>query len=145
MNLQSIVAVNKDSSGTSLGLLALRASFGLSLFLKHGMEKLTGFSRMAKDFPDPFHLGGSLSLSIAAISDVLAALFLIMGFATRLSASFIFVNILVAWIFVHRSQFFGEGADHGEVCVLYLCGSLAVLLCGPGRFSVDALLNNHNF
>ena len=69
------LAVNKDSSGTSLGPLALRASFGLSLFFKHGMEKLTGFHRMAKDFPDPFHLGGSVSLSIATMSDVLALFF----------------------------------------------------------------------
>ena len=141
MTLRSIFATNEDSSGTGLGLLVLRASFGLSLFLKHGLEKLTGFTHMAKAFPDPFYLGPRLSLSIASMSDVLAALFLRAGFATRLSAAFIFLNILVAWIFVHGAQFFGADADHGEICVLYLCGTLAVLLCGAGRFSLDALLN----
>ena len=139
MTLRSIFAINDDSSGTGLGLLGLRASFGLSLLLKHGLEKLTGFTQMAKGFPDPFHLGPGISLSISFMSDVLAALFLIAGFATRLSAAFIFLNILVAWIFVHGAQFFGAGADHGEVCVLYLCGMLAVLLCGPGRLSLDAV------
>lgn len=143
MKVQSIFMVNRDSSGTGLGLFLLRSSFGLSLFLKHGVEKITGFNRMAQSFPDPFHLGVRLSLTIATMSDVLAALCLIAGFATRLSASFIFFNILVAWIFVHRAQFFGRGADHGEVCVLYLCGCLAIILCGPGRFSVDALLSRN--
>ena len=62
MTLRSIFAINEDSSGTSLGLLALRASLGLTLFLKHGLEKLTGFAQMANGFPDPLHLGHRLSL-----------------------------------------------------------------------------------
>ncbi len=45
---------------------------------------------MAQNFPDPFHLGVRLSLSIASASDALAALCLIAGF--------IFFNIFVAWI-----------------------------------------------
>ena len=141
MDLRSLVEVNKDSFGTGVGLLFLRASLGLSLFLKHGFEKITGFNRMAQNFPDPFHMGVRLSLSIATISDVLAALCVVAGFATRMSAFFIFCNVLVAWIFVHSGQFFGDDADHGEICVLYLCGFLAVVLCGPGRFSIDALLS----
>ena len=140
MDIQSLFEVNKDSFGTGAGLLFLRASLGLSLFLKHGLEKITGFNKMAQNFPDPFHLGVRLSLSIATMSDVLAALCVIAGFATRMSAFFILCNILVAWIFVHRGHFFGKDADHGEVCVLYLCGFLAIVLCGSGRFSVDALL-----
>ena len=140
MHIRSVFAVNHDSFGTSLGLGFLRVSFGLSLFLKHGLEKITGFHRMAQGFPDPLHIGARLSLSIATASDAVAAIFLIMGFATRPSAFFVACNILVAWIFVHHGMFFGKGADHGEVCVLYICGFLAVLLCGPGRYSIDALL-----
>lgn len=29
--------------------------------------------------------------------------------------------------------------EHGEVCALYLCGFLSIVLCGPGRFSIDPL------
>ena len=140
MDARAIFTVNRDSSATDLGLLFLRTSFGISLFLKHGFEKITGFGKMLQGFPDPFHLGARLSLSIATASDMIAAIFLIVGFATRPSAFFVACNILIAWLFVHHGMFFGKDADHGEVCVLYICGFLAVLLCGPGRYSVDALL-----
>ena len=140
MDVRAFFAVSKASFTTDLGLLFLRVSFGLSLFIKHGFEKITGFGRMLQGFPDPFHIGIPLSLSIATASDVVAAVFLIVGFTTRPSAFFVACNILVAWLFVHHGMFFGKDADHGEVCVLYTCGFLAVLLCGPGRYSVDALL-----
>ncbi len=142
MHVRSAFAVNQDSYGTGLGLCFLRVSFALSLFLKHGVEKITGFERMLYGFPDPLHIGTRLSLYIATASDVVAATFLILGFATRPSAFFAASNILVAWILVHHGMFFGKASDHGEICVLYICGFMAILLCGPGRYSIDALLGS---
>ena len=141
MDFGRIFAVEPASRRIDMGLLCLRVSFGLSLLLKHGIEKVTGFNEMAKTFPDPFHLGLHVSLAIATASDVIAASMLIAGFATRPAAVFIACNIGVAWVFVHQAQFFGPNADHGELCVLYLCGCLAILLGGAGRFSIDARLD----
>jgi len=140
MNYKAIFSTGKNALGTDLGLLLLRVSFGLSLFLKHGLEKITSFTQMAQVFPDPLHLGAHVSFTIAAVSDVLAAILFIAGFATRPAALFIACNISVAWIFVHHAEFFASNADHGELCVLYLCGFLSAALCGAGRFSTDALL-----
>ena len=123
-----------------MGLLLLRLSFGVSLFLKHGVEKIAGFHQMLQGFPDPFHIGVRLSLLIATASDAVAAVLLTVGFATRPSAFFIACNIFAAWLLVHHGMFFGRDADHGEICVLYICGCLTVLLAGPGRYSMDALL-----
>ena len=142
MNIHSLFAVNRNSLGTNLGLFFIRVAFGLSLFLKHGVEKITGFNRMAQDFPDPFHIGARLSLSVATVSDVVAAVLVIVGLAARPSAFFIVCNILVAWLFFHHAMFFGEQSDHGEVCVLYICAFSAVVMCGPGRYSIDALLSS---
>lgn len=141
MKYRAILSTGETSLGTDLGLLLLRASFGLSLFLKHGLEKITDFTQMAQVFPDPLHLGAHVSFAIAAASDVLAAVLLIAGFATRPAALFIACNIGVAWLFFHHAQFFGPHADHGELCVLYLCGFLSAALCGAGRFSMDALFS----
>lgn len=141
MKYRAIFSTEKNALGTDMGLLLLRASFGVSLFLKHGLEKITSFAQMAQVFPNPLHLGAHVSFAIAATSDVFAAVLLIAGFATRPAALFIACNIGVAWLFVHHAQFFGSNADHGELCVLYLCGFLSTALCGAGRFSMDALLS----
>jgi uncharacterized membrane protein YphA (DoxX/SURF4 family) len=49
MNMKALFATN-SGPGTSVGLLVLRAA-ALSLFLKHGLEKLTGYSTMVQHFP----------------------------------------------------------------------------------------------
>jgi len=122
------------------GLLVLRIGICLSLFFKHGTEKLFHFSQMAAHFPDPLHIGPVPSLSYAMLGDGICTLLIIAGLATRWAALISFINIFVAWAFVHHFIFFGRGADHGELIVLYLVGLLAIFVAGPGRYSVDARL-----
>ena len=50
MDVRAIFAASKACFTTDFGLLLLRVSFGLSLFLKHGLEKITGFGRMVPGF-----------------------------------------------------------------------------------------------
>lgn len=122
------------SSGTDIGLLLLRIFLGVSLFLKHGLEKLTHFSQMVQHFPDPIHIGVHASLVIALISDGICSLLVVLGLATRIAALIIACNIAVAFYFVHHYAFFTE---HGELMILYIGGALALLFAGAGRFSVD--------
>ncbi|GEM_PF-1059507 len=124
------------------GLLILRISFGLSLFLKHGWEKPTNFGRMAQHFPDPLHIGHLPTFLFALISDAVCSLLVIVGLATRWAALWSLINIFAAWSLVHHFQFFGRGADHGEAIVLYLAGFLTLAIIGPGKFSVDYLLKH---
>jgi putative oxidoreductase len=121
------------------GLLVLRVAAGGSLFLKHGWEKVTGFSRMAQHFPDPIHIGPVPSLVIALVGDALCSLLVMLGFLTRPAAFFAACNITVAWTLVHHFEFFGHGLgpDHGELCVVYIAAFLALALAGPGRYSLD--------
>ena len=127
------------SSHQDFGLLLLRVGVGGSLFLKHGWEKVTGFSHMAQHFPDPIHIGPLPTLAIALVGDAICSLLVILGFFTRPAAFFAACNILVAWALVHHFEFFGHGpgADHGELCVLYVAVLLALAIAGPGRFSLD--------
>lgn len=122
-----------------LGLLLLRLALGGSLFLKHGWEKVTGFARMAQHFPDPIHIGPVPSLVIALIGDAVCSILVALGFLTRPAAFFAACNITVAWALVHHFEFFGHGGgpDHGELCVLYIGGFLALAIAGPGRYSLD--------
>jgi putative oxidoreductase len=126
-------------SCTDAGLFVLRVIAGMSLFLKHGTEKLFGFSQMSAHFPNLLHLG-VFGLVFATLGDGICSLLIVFGLATRWASLICFINIFAAWALVHHFLFFGRGSDHGELIVLYLAAFLAIFIAGPGRLSVDAML-----
>ena len=123
-----------------LGLLVLSIGVGLSLFLKHGLEKIEHYSRMAAHFPDPLHIGSHATLLFSLLSDSICSILVALGLFTRWAALVIFINTLAAWSLVHHFLFFGHGGDHGELVVLYIVSSLALLLAGAGKCSLDRML-----
>ncbi len=139
--MQKILKLGFIPTNTDAGLLLLRVAMGMSLFLKHGTEKIFGFSQMAAHFPDPIHLGFPSGLVFAMLSDSICSLLVIVGFATRWAALISFANIFIAWAFFHHFMFFGREADHGEVIVLYLACLLTLMVAGAGRYSVDSRLD----
>jgi len=130
------------AGGTHLdaGLLALGVTIAGSLLIKHGLEKVFTFSAMAQHFPDPIHIGPVPSLVIAMIGDFVCTILVVLGLATRWAALYSFLNIFVAWAFVHHFTFLGKEGAHGELIVLYLGVMLALFLAGAGRYSLDYLL-----
>jgi putative oxidoreductase len=132
LNLRFIPS-SKDSA-----LLVMRIGFGLSLFLKHGLEKLTGYSRMVVHFPDPIGIGPHASLAFALLSDGICSVLVILGLGTRWATLVIAVNLAVVFTLVHHMAFFSQG--HVELVFAYFVGFLSILIAGPGRFSLDHLL-----
>jgi putative oxidoreductase len=138
--LKDIVRMAPIPANRDAGLLALRVVGVFPLLLRHGLEKVLTFSAMAAHFPDPLHIGPIPSLVFAMLADAICSVLLILGLATRWAALICLINISVAWAFVHHFQFFGRGADHGEVMVVYIGVMITLLLAGAGRYSLDALL-----
>jgi putative oxidoreductase len=129
-------------SNTDAGLLILRIGTGLILFLRHGWEKVSQWTLSNPHFPNPLHIGHSTSWVLAMTSDGICSLLIILGVGTRWLSLYCFVNIFVAWALVHHFPFFGKnpGADHGELITLYLSALVALMVAGPGRYSVDAMV-----
>lgn len=125
----SFIPVNTDAA-----LLLLRVWLGLGVFVKHGIEKFTGFSTIAEHFPDPIGIGHTASLSFALVSDVICSILVIIGLATRLSASVIIINLFVAFAFLFK---FSIDKPHSELAFVYLGGFIVILLAGAGKYSVD--------
>lgn len=129
-----------ESRLTDTGLLFLRVVAGGTLLLKHGLEKPEHFSAMAQHFPNPLHIGSVPSLVFALIADFICSMLIILGLGTRWASAVAFINIFIAWAFVHHFLFFGRGADHGELIVLFLAAFGCLFFTGAGRYSVDAAL-----
>ena len=137
MTPKALFATHTGFDSVSIGLLVLRAA-ALSLFLKHGLEKLTGYSRMVQHFPDPIHVGAHAGLAFALLSDGICSLLVTIGLATRPASAIILFNLLVAFVFVHHAAYFTDG--HVELVAVYIIVFAALLCTGPGRFSVDRYL-----
>jgi len=142
--LKKLFSVRSFGATADVGLLALRVGAFVSLFIKHGLEKITpsSFAEMAPTFPDPAHIGHVPSLLVATLSDAICSLLLVFGLFSQLAATYIFVILSVAWSLTHHFVFLGKGLEpkHGELIVLYITLSLGLALQGPGRYSLDRMI-----
>jgi putative oxidoreductase len=120
-----------------IALLILRLWVGVSLFIKHGLEKVLHFQTMATHFPDPIGVGAKFGLVYALLSDAICSVLVAIGLVTRLAAFLVVVNLAVIFIFMHHGSF---TEDHAELVYVYLGAYLTLVLTGPGRFSIDAKL-----
>lgn len=118
-----------------VGLLTLRIVFGLTLCIVHGWSKIAHFSQMSSHFPDPFHTGPRSILLFAILSDVVCSLLVAVGLATRWAALIIAINTGAAFALVHQFSLFGPHS--GELPLLFFGWALAILIMGPGRYSID--------
>lgn len=142
------------------GFFILRVGVALSLFFRHGVEKLVGFQHMASFLQmDPLHIGVYPSLAFATLSDGICTLLVVFGLFTRAASLIILVNLavvlfvmqnvvgLVHWqtmrVMPQAARFApppGPGREHTELVVLYMSVFIFLLISGPGRLSLDHLL-----
>lgn len=123
---------------TAVGLLALRIVAGLA-FMYHGWPKIQNpFGWMGPEAAMP-----GIFQALAALSEFGGGLAWILGAITPLASFGILCTMTVAVHFhaVVRSDPFvnPKGASY-ELALVYLLVALLLILAGPGRFSVDALL-----
>lgn len=119
-----------------VGLLVLRVGFALPMLVYHGWGKWVNFGERAPEFFDPLGLGPTTSLALAIFAEVICALLLIVGFATRLAAAAVVANFAVILFIVQQGKTF----DELELPLLFWICAIVVALTGPGRLSVDAAI-----
>jgi len=119
-------------------LLLLRLSIGV-LMIHHGQEKLADPQQFANTYVASLHLPFPLFFAYAAgFSELIGSWLLILGLLTPLGALAITSTMAVA-AYQHISTA-GLNIYVLELVALYLGGSLALLLLGPGRISFDGAI-----
>lgn len=137
--LRNLLTVTPHSHEVNLGLLILRVWFGASAVALHGWNKLANFSAMAARFDDVLGLGSpEANLVLVVFAEVFAASALAAGFLTRPAALILVTNFTVAFFAGHGARLSGQG--NGELAFLFLAASTTLLVTGPGRYALDAVL-----
>jgi len=120
----------------SVGLLLLRLAVGV-MMIHHGQDKLADPQGFATNYVAALHLPFPLLMAYAAgYAEIIGSWLLIFGLFTPLGALALSGTMAVAGY--HHILTSGLNIYVLELVVLYLGGSLGLLLLGPGRFSFDA-------
>ena len=135
--MKKLFSTRYTENSIAFSLLLLRLALGI-LMIPHGFSKLTKFASVVKEFPDPLHLGTTISLSLVIFAEFFCAVLLVAGLMTRLVVIPLVITMGVAVFMVHNSDFLGEA----EQATLYLAGYLVLLIAGPGKVSMDRMLGN---
>lgn len=128
-----------DTILKNLALLILRVSVGL-MMATHGWAKLSDFSAKLQTFSDPIGLGPALSLQLVIFAEFFCAIFLAIGFLTRLSLIPLIIVMLVAAFIAHGDDPFSAQ----EKSLLFLTVFVSLFLLGPGKWSVDGQITRKN-
>ncbi|MFC9894439.1 DoxX family protein [Nocardia sp. NPDC127579] len=128
------------------GLFVLRLVVGAT-FLYHGLQKLTGwFHGPGFDGTRDMMTGGgwdhaTLSAVLLTTGEVLGGALLVLGLATPLAAGSVLAVILNAWLWkqgmIPGFQYSAAVKSGVEMDSILLGASAAIILTGPGRWSLD--------
>jgi putative oxidoreductase len=133
--MRKLTSVTYSASAFNTAMFLLRVGSGV-LLMSHGYSKLVHFADMKNKFINFMGLGTTLSLSLTIFAEFFCAIFVIIGLFTRLVVIPPIVNLCVALFVAHHGDVFGDG----EKAALYLLCFITILLCGPGRASVDGMI-----
>jgi len=124
----------RDGVWRDLGLLIARLGFSGILIWRHGIGKVPGLLAHPVEFLDPLGLGPAVSLALATLAECVCASALALGILSRLACLPLVINFAVIVFVLHKAQVPG---DRGELALLFLIAFTALLLTGPGRYSLD--------
>jgi putative oxidoreductase len=145
-----------DLLGLWVGLLSLRLILAWE-YGEAGFEKLHGsnwFADIQNQFPWPFKLiPADINWALATGFEVVGAIALVVGLGTRFFSASLIVLTVVAMLSVHWHESWStlgellkgyalsdDGFGNFKLPVIYIAMLLPLVLMGPGRLSLDALL-----
>ncbi|HLU34394.1 MAG TPA: DoxX family protein [Thermomicrobiales bacterium] len=132
---------DREDGAIDSGLLLLRVATGLVFFM-HGWQKLidqgisatqSGFDMMGAPLPD-------VTAVIVTFVELIGGAFLIAGALTRIVGVLLAIDMAGAFFIVHVENGFFVSNGGFELVLLLGLAALSLVIAGPGRFSVDAML-----
>ncbi len=132
--MKKLLSTQYNSISFNISMLTLRLFAGI-LMMSHGYEKLIHFNEKKAIFHNFLGIGATNSLLLVIFAEFFCALFLMIGLFTRLVALPLIIVMAVAVFEVHQMDFF----QTGEKASLFLSIFITLMLCGPGKASIDGI------
>ena len=120
------------NNSSHLALLLLRLGFG-GFLMTHGVPKIDRLFESPIKFTDVFGMGDTVTLILTLIGEVVAPIFIIIGYKTRWAAIPSAITMAVAAFVIHAKDDLGTK----EHALLFLIVFVALMLAGPGKYSFD--------
>ena len=134
--MKKLFSTNYSETAFNFSMLILRAGFGFLLFFKHGLGKLQHFNEWKNGFSDPLGIGPTPSILLVIFAEVFCSLLVVAGLLTRFAAIVLVILFGVLVFMVHKN----DPMSKKELPILFGLGFLAILFCGPGKWSLDKLI-----
>jgi len=134
--MKKLLSVGYSASTFNLALFILRVGAGI-LMVHHGYDKLVKFNEYAPNFMHFLGMSSTFSLALVVFSEFFCAILVMLGLFTRFACIFLLISTFVAVSDAHKYDIFGKG-EHAS---LFFIIFLAILIIGPGRISVDGMIN----
>ena len=121
--------------GVSLLILVARVVFGV-LFFTHGLDKMMNFTELVNVYPSVLGFGSYMTLMVTIFCEFCCSLFLITGLLVRLMTVPMIIAMGVAFFDIHDAIL-----PEGELALIYFIVFIILFLTGPGRYSIDFLID----
>ena len=97
---------------------------------------MMNFSILSDTYPSVFGLGSYMTLMLAIFTEFCCSLFLIFGLMIRVILIPMIISMAVAFFDVHDAII-----SEGELALIYFIMFIILYITGPGRYSVDYLID----
>jgi len=116
-------------------LLFMRLFFG-ALFFMHGLDKMMDFNTLSQTYPSVLGLGSYMTLMVTIFCEFACSMFLVAGLLIRVMLMPMIVAMAVAFFDIHDGMM-----PEGELSLIFLIIFIVIFMTGPGRYSVDYLID----
>lgn len=135
--MKKLLSVKYSAGAFNTALFILRVGTGIIMIVAHGYDKLVNFQDISPKFINFMGIGQPASLALSVFAEFFCSVFLILGLFTRLAAVPLMINMIAAIIMAHGSDVFGQGEKASLFFLIYF----TILLVGPGKASIDGMVN----
>ncbi len=133
--MKKLFSARYSAGAINAGMLILRLAVGI-LMLNAGYSKLVHFSELQSNFINFMGLGKTISLALCVFAEFFCSMFLLLGMFTRLACIPLIINMVVIIFIANEKDYLGKA----QLAELFLTGYIVLLICGPGKISVDSAI-----